>query len=139
MFNQDEGNIECAVGNRCFWQGQGQESLDCLDFIFDVRNRVIYLSFAPLVLPNSNNDKLADNYNRLVNNNRQTNSHLKDNYNRRVNRQTNSQLTDNYNRRVIRQTNRHLTTDNYNRQANRQTSRQTERQINRQTNRQTSR
>ena len=46
MFNQDEGKIECVAGNReiCFLAGQ--ESRDCLDFIYDVGIRGIYLSLA---------------------------------------------------------------------------------------------
>ena len=46
MFNQDEGKIECAVGNRemDFWQVAGQESRECFDFISDVGICGIYLS-----------------------------------------------------------------------------------------------
>ena len=44
MFNQDEGKIECAVGNReiCFWQGKKAG----IDFISNVGICGIYLSLA---------------------------------------------------------------------------------------------
>ena len=46
MFNQDEGKIECAVGNREISFLAGQESRDFFDFISDVGIRGIYLSLA---------------------------------------------------------------------------------------------
>ena len=46
MFNQDEGQIECAVGNREMVFLAGQESRDCVDFISDVGICGIYLSLA---------------------------------------------------------------------------------------------
>ena len=54
MFNQDEGKIECAVGNReiCFLRGK--ESRDCFDFISDV-GIAVFICLWLLVLPNSNN------------------------------------------------------------------------------------
>ena len=46
MFNQDEGKIECAVGNReiCVWQGKKAEIV--FDLISDVGICGIYLSLA---------------------------------------------------------------------------------------------
>ena len=56
MFNQDEGKIEGAVGNRdmCFWQGKKAEIGLILFLSSDVGirgNICLWL----LVLPNSNN------------------------------------------------------------------------------------
>ena len=47
MFSQDEGKIECAVGNMeiCFWQAR--EPRFDFDFISDVGIRGIYLPFSP--------------------------------------------------------------------------------------------
>ena len=46
MFNEDEGKIECAVGNSEIYVLAEQESRDCFDFISDVGFCGIYLSLA---------------------------------------------------------------------------------------------
>ena len=46
MFNQDEGKMECAVGNREMGFLAVQESRDCFVFISDVVICGIYLSLA---------------------------------------------------------------------------------------------
>ena len=54
MFNQDEGKIECAVGNReiCVWQGKKAEIVLIL---FLTSGFVAFICLWHLVLPNSNN------------------------------------------------------------------------------------
>ena len=54
MFNQDEGKIECAVGNReiCEWQGKKAEIVLIL---FLTSGFAAYICLWRLVLPNSNN------------------------------------------------------------------------------------
>ena len=54
MFNQDEGNIECAVGNReiCFWQSKKAEIVLIL---FLTSGFAAFICLWLLVLPNSNN------------------------------------------------------------------------------------
>ena len=54
MFNQDEGKIECAVGNReiCVWQGKKAEIVLIL---FLTSGFAAFICLWLLVLPNSNN------------------------------------------------------------------------------------
>ena len=54
MFNQDEGKIECAVGNReiCVWQGKKAEIVLIL---FLTSGFAVFICPWLLVLPNSNN------------------------------------------------------------------------------------
>ena len=54
MFNQDEGKIECVVGNRemGFWQGKKAENV-LISFL--TSGFAVFICFWLLVLPNSNN------------------------------------------------------------------------------------
>ena len=54
MFNQDEGEIERAVGNReiCFWQGKKAEIGLILFLTLEF---AVFICLWLLVLPNSNN------------------------------------------------------------------------------------
>ena len=54
MFNQDEGKIECAVGNReiCVWQSKKAEIVLIL---FPTSGFAAFICLWLLVLPNSNN------------------------------------------------------------------------------------
>ena len=54
MFNQDEGKIECAVGNReiCVWQGK---KVDIVLILFLTSGFAAFICLWLLVLPNSNN------------------------------------------------------------------------------------
>jgi len=54
MFNQDEGKIECAVGNGeiCVWQGK---KVEIVLILFLTSGFAAFICLWLLVLPNSNN------------------------------------------------------------------------------------